>query len=206
MWEHLKRIIKPDGAIVLTASQPFTSNLIMSNPKMFKYCWTWRKNKATGFLNAKKQPLRQIEELVVFYKKQCTYNPQKTTGHKPVNSFTKHTGDGQTMGKTRKGFKGGGQTDRYPTNLIQLSVVNNDNSGKDKFHPTQKPVALMEYMIKTYSNKGDVVLDFAAGSFTTGVACLNLGRGFIGIEKSKKYFDIGAARMENTSVPLSFDS
>ena len=195
MWWHLKRIVKPNGVIAMTASQPFTTTLISSNPKMFKYCWVWVKNKKTGFLNAKKQPLRQTEDVVVFYSNPPTYNPQKTTGHKPVNSYTKHTSDGETMGKTKRGISGGGQTDRYPTNLIRADVVNNDNSGGDKMHSTQKPVALMEYLIKTYTNKGDLVMDFAMGSGTTGLACVNLNRNFIGIELDKEYFKMAEARI-----------
>ena len=196
VWKELKRVVKTNGAIVMTAAQPFTSALVMSNPKMFKYLWTWKKNKATGFLNAKKQPLRTTEDVVVFYGMQPTYNPQKTTGHKPVNSFTKNTSDGQTVGKTKIGISGGGQTDRYPQNLINMAVVNNDNSNGDKYHPTQKPVALMEYMIKTYTNKNETVLDFTMGSGTTGVACVNLKRKFIGIELDKSYFEIVKQRIE----------
>ena len=195
LWEQYRRIIKDNAAIVLTASQPFTSALVMSNLRMFRYCYTWIKNKKTGFLNSKKQPLRQTEDVAIFYNNQPTYNPQKTTGHKPVNSFTKHTSDGETLGKTKTGIKGGGQTDRYPTNIIETSVVNNDNSNGDKFHPTQKPVALFEYLIKTYTNEGDLVLDNCMGSGTTGVACRNLNRNFIGIELDTEYFKIAEKRI-----------
>jgi len=199
LWNQYKRIIKDNGVIVLTAAQPFTSALVMSNILMFKYCWTWCKNKKTGFLNAKKQPLRQTEDVVVFYASQPTYNPQKTQGHKPVNSFTKHTSDGETVGKTKIGIKGGGQTDRYPTNILYIPVVNNDNSNGDKFHPTQKPVELFEYMIKTYTNEGDLVLDNCAGSGTTGVACKNTKRNFILIEKEIKYVEIARKRLNEYS-------
>ena len=195
LWEQYHRVIKYNGAIVLNASQPFTSALIMSNIKQFKYTWTWLKNKKTGFLNAKKQPLRQVEDVVVFYRKQPTYNPQKTHGHKPVNSFTKHTSDGDTLGKTKIGVTGGGQTDRYPTNVLSIPVVNNDNSNGDKHHPTQKPVELMEYLIKTYTNKEDVVLDNCMGSGTTGIACKRLNRSFIGIELDLEYFKIAEKRI-----------
>ncbi len=195
LWEQYHRIIKPNGAIVLTASQPFTSSLIMSNIKRFKYTWTWLKNKKTGFLNAKKQPLRQVEDIVVFYDRQVTYNPQKTQGHNPVNSFTKHTSDGDTVGKTKIGITGGGQTGRYPSNVLAIPVVNNDNSNGDKFHPTQKPVALFEYLIKTYTHDGDTVLDNCMGSGTAGVACKNLNRNFIGIELDEEYFKIAEKRI-----------
>lgn len=205
MWKQLKRVIKPNGSIILMASEPFSSVLITSNLSQFKYRWDWVKNKSTGFLNAKKQPLRCIEDLVVFYKKQCTYNPQKTTGHNPVNRFTKNTSDGDTLGKTKLGISGGGQTDRYPMNAIRdIAVMNNDGSKGEKIHPTQKPVALMEYMIKTYTNEGETVLDFTMGSGTTGVACKNLNRKFIGIEMDDKYFEIAKNRIyEGSSVDPS---
>ena len=195
MWKELKRITKPNSAVVLMANQPFTSMLICSNLEMYKYNGVWKKNKSTGFLNAKKQPLRCLEDICVFYNKQPTYNPQKTTGHKPVNSFTKHTSDGETMGRTKVGISGGGQTDRYPKNIIEMPVMNNDGSHGDKVHPTQKPVALMEYLIKTYSNEGMTVLDFALGSGTTGVAAKNLNRDFIGIEMDENYFTIAKERI-----------
>ena len=196
MWKELKRITKDNTAIVLMANQPFTSMLICSNLEMYKYNWVWKKNKSTGFLNAKKQPLRALEDICVFYTKPCVYNPQKTTGHKPVNTFTKHTTDGETVGRTKLGISGGGQTDRYPTNIIEIPVMNNDGSHGDKVHPTQKPVALMEYLIKTYSNEGDVVLDFCAGSGTTGVAAKNLNRNFIGIEMDEGYFKVAQERIK----------
>lgn len=203
MWEQLKRVIKPNGAIVMTASQPFTSILVCSNLKMFKYDWCWFKNKRTGFLNAKKQPLRSKEEVLVFYTKQPTYNPIKTTGHRPVNNYTKHSGDGTTVGKTKVGVKGGGATDRYPFNVLQVPVVNQDGSSAEgKFHPTQKPVALMEYLIKTYTNEGETVLDFTMGSGSTGVACKTLNRNFIGIELDEKYFQIAKDRILGTNNML----
>ena len=197
MWRQLKRIIKPTGAIVLMAGEPFTSRLICSNINEFKYRWVWEKNKSTGFLNAKKQPLRCIEDICVFYKKQCTYNPQKTFGHKPVNSFKKNTSDGDTMGKTKIGISGGGQTDRYPKNIIKnIRVMNNDGSHGKKTNATQKPVKLMEYLIRTYSNENDKVLDFAMGSATTAIACLNTKRSFIGIELDPQGFKDGSERVE----------
>ena len=198
MWKQLKRITKSNGAIVLTASQPFTSALVMSNPKMFKYDWVWKKNKSTGFLNANKMPLRNKEDILVFYSRPPTYKPQKTTGHKPVNSYTKHTSDGDTVGVTRIGWAGGGSTERFPVCVQEFSVVNQDGSSAEgKFHTTQKPVTLMEYLIKTYTNEGDTVLDFTMGSGTTGVAAKNLGRNFIGIELDPTYFQIAKERIEN---------
>lgn len=198
MWSELYRVAKPTAPILLFSAQPFTARLIMSNIADFKYSWKWIKNKKTGFLNAKKQPLRQVEEVCVFYRKQPVYNPQKTTGHKPVNKFTKHTGDGTTVGSTQVGFSGGGQTDRYPSDVLLFDVVNNDNSGGDKFHPTQKPVDLMEYLVATHCNPGDTVLDFCMGSGSTGVACRNLGRHFVGIEQAEHYYDVARQRMMET--------
>lgn len=195
LWEQYNRIIKNNGAIALTAVQPFTSILVASNYKMFRYEWIWKKNKFTGFLNAKKMPLKQHESVLIFYKKLPDYNPQKTTGHKPVNSFTKHTSDGTNYGKTKKGIKGGGQTDRYPTSILEIPVINNDN--KEKFHPTQKPVELVEYFIKTYTNEGDTVLDNCMGSASTAIASIKTNRHFIGFETNQEYYIKASERIEN---------
>ena len=165
---------------------------------MFKYDIIWEKNKTTGFLNAKKCPLRKHESILVFYDKQPVYNPQKTTNHKPVNAFTHHNGANTLIyGKTKSGIKGGGQTDRYPTSVIKFDVVNNDS--KEKFHSAQKPLPLFEWLIKTYSNEGDLVLDNCAGSFTTAIAAINTNRKFICIENDKNYFDLAMNRIENCS-------
>lgn len=195
MWEQLKRVIKPNGAIVMTASQPFTTTLIASNMKMFKYCWYWNKVLPRGHLNAKKQPLRVIEDVVVFYKKPCTYNPIKTQGHKRKVAHTKYNkaGDGsQVYGKEVRDTKYD-STERYPNGIIEISTA----SQAGKVHPTQKPVALMEYLIKTYTNESETVLDFAMGSGTTGVACRNLNRNFIGIELDNEYFEIAKKRIND---------
>ena len=192
MWEQLKRIIKPNGAIVMTAAQPFTSALIMSNPKQFKYCWYWNKVLPRGHLNAKKQPLRVIEEVVVFYRKPCLYKPIKTQGHKRKVAHTKYEkeGDGtQVYGKEVRDTKYD-STERYPKGIVEISTANQQR----KIHPTQKPVKLMEYMVKTYTNEGDTVLDFTMGSGATIKAALNTNRKSIGIEmgqcekKGHKYF------------------
>ncbi|MBW2647635.1 MAG: site-specific DNA-methyltransferase [Deltaproteobacteria bacterium] len=188
MWEQLKRVIKPKGAIIMTASQPFTSALIMSNTKMFKYCWSWKKSNLTNFLNAKKQPLRCIEDIALFCHGQSTYNPIMTPGErkrsKRVGTKTSIYGkaDKETIYDS---------SERYPKQLIEIP-----NRKEGKLHPTQKPVALMEYLIKTYTNEGEVVLDFAMGSGTTGVACQNLNRTFIGIEKDPEYFKVAENRMK----------
>ena len=187
MWEQLKRIIKPNRVIVLFGSQPFTSALVMSNPKMFKYEWVWDKGQGTGFLNAKKQPLRSCENISVFYDKQCTYNPQMRTGFKP---YTCKQGDTKTQNYGKQtGAVTVSDGSRFP--LTRIEFVRD----KEKVHPTQKPVALMEYLIKTYTNKGETVLDFAMGGGTTGVACKNLNRNFIGIELDPKYFKIAKGRV-----------
>jgi site-specific DNA-methyltransferase (adenine-specific) len=203
MWERLDKLTKEKTPIILFGNEPFSSYLRTSNIYNYKYDWIWKKNKSTGFLNAKIQPLRIYENIHVFYKKQCLYNPQKTEGHKPVNFFTKNTSDGETMGKTKLGISGGGQTDRYPKNIIKLAVVNNDNSNGDKYHPTQKPLELLDYLIKTYTKNGDLILDFTAGSFTTCLSAERLDRRSIGIELSKKDCDIGIKRLSN--LQLRFD-
>lgn len=200
LWEQYGRVIKDNGAIVLNAMQPFTSQLICSKLEWFKYELIWQKNKPRGFLNAKKQPLRTHESIVVFYKNQPTYNPQKTTGHKPVNSYTKHTSDGTNYGKT-KSVSGGGSTERYPTSILSFPVVNNDS--KQKYHPTQKPIELSEYLIKTFTNEGDLVLDSCMGSGTTCLAAKNLARQYIGIEKDETYYKIAVERLQHDKVATS---
>ena len=189
MWEQLNRIIKPNGAIVLFGSEPFSSALRMSNIKNYKYDWVWEKQQGTGHLNAKKQPLRKTELISVFYKKQCNYNPQMVGNEERVikRNGKKAKADVYyefTEIKKSK-YKG-----RYPVNII------NKNTPKNKQHPTQKPVALMEYLIKTYTNENEIVLDFAMGSGTTGVACKNTNRKFIGIELDESYFKIAKNRIE----------
>jgi DNA modification methylase len=193
MWEQLKRIIKPNGAIVMTASQPFTSVLTCSNLPMFKYCWAWDKVLPRGHLNAKKQPLRVIEDVCVFYAKQCTYNPQKTTGHKRKVARTTYNkkGIGEQVYGREKRDTFYDSTERYPKTLLQFSTANQSN----KTHPTQKPVTLMEYLICTYTNEDETVLDFTMGSGSTGVACVNTNRNFIGIELDETYFNIAKNRI-----------
>lgn len=190
MWEELKRIVKPNTAIVLTASQPFTSVLVCSNLKMFKYQWVWNKRRPSNPMLAKKQCLKVHEDVCVFYRSFGVYNPQGV-----VETDGKPRG-GTAPSKTDLGFGKGAhkvykQTHTgYPRSIIEFGIDNSKNQ-----HPTQKPVALMEYLIKTYSNEGDVVLDFCMGSGTTGVACKNLNRQFIGIEKEEKYFNIAKERI-----------
>ena len=195
MWLQLDRICKPNTAKLMFAQTPFDKVLGCSNLKELKYEWIWEKTTATGHLNAKKMPMKAHENILVFYDKLPKYNPQKTTGHKPANSYTKYQDDGSNYGETKVGISGGGQTDRYPRSV---QVFKTDKQ-KVSLHPTQKPVALLEYLIKTYTNEGETVLDFTAGSFSTGVAALNTNRKFLGIEMEEKYFEIGVNRMCDTS-------
>lgn len=194
MWEQLKRIIKPNGAIVMTASQPFTTTLIASNIKQFKYCWTWDKVRGVGFQIAKYRPMMRTEDVAVFCNGGgaiATYNPQMTERDKVKKSKCYASSDSNPLayndGEERS------YTHRYPTNVIEVSNA----SQKGKVHPTQKPVALMEYLIKTYTNRGDTVLDFTMGSGTTGVACVNTNRNFIGIELDENYYQIAVERINN---------
>lgn len=186
LWSEYRRITKRSGAVVLTAAQPFTSVLVSSNLREFKYEWIWQKEAGTGLLNAKRQPLRDHESIVVFYREQCRYNPQFTDGKPYV-------------------CKKGGETSNYNPSGEVITVnegtrcpktVQFFQRDKHKVHPTQKPVALMEYLIRTYTNEGETVLDNVMGSGTTGVACANTGRRFIGIERDEKYFEIASKRIE----------
>jgi DNA modification methylase len=190
MWEQLKRIIKPNGAIVMTASQPFTTTLISSNMKMFKYCWVWEKEQGTGFANAKKMPLKSHEDVVVFYANPPKYSPQ---GLVPCSRIRRHSENDVGRALGANGLHGKTfmqEFSNYPKSVIRFS------RDRNKDHPTQKPVALMEYLIKTYTNEGETVLDFTMGSGTTGVACSNTGRKFIGIELDLNYFNIALERIE----------
>jgi len=204
MWEQLKRITKDNGAICLFGSEPFSSALRMRNIKMFKYDWIWDKVQPTGAFTAKKMPMKQHEIVSVFYKTQPTYNRQMTD--RPKKDIRKNAVRNKNNQKTNQGYDHVGRavmkyaTDYDPTKVNPKSILTFSKQPKrvKNLHPTQKPVALMEYLIKTYTNEGETVLDFTAGSFTTGVACVNIGRNFIGIEKDKNYFDIGTNRIKET--------
>ena len=184
MWEQLKRVIKPNGAIVMTASQQFTTTLIASNMKMFKYCWYWNKNFKTGHLNAKKQPMRSVEDILVFYSKQVAYNPQGIEEHGKIKNRGVGASTNNKCGAVNIQTHTG-----YPDQVLKF------DRDIPSVHPAQKPVALMEYLIKTYTNEGATVLDFTMGSGTTGVACVNTGRNFIGIELDSEYFQIAEKRI-----------
>lgn len=182
MWEEYERVIKDHGAIVLTAIQPFTTALIQSNRKLFRYCWYWKKNCPTGFANAKKQPMRCIEDVAVFYKKTPIYNPQGLIRlDKPVFHKAEQRKGGQVYDH---GLESDYVTEyrNYPRNLLEVPCERG-------LHPTQKPVALFEYLIRTYTNKGELVLDNCMGSGTTAIACIRSQRNYIGFELEKEYFD-----------------
>ncbi len=201
MWEQLKRVIKPNGAIVMTASQPFTTTLIASNMNMFKYDWVWEKSRPSGFAQCKNKPLSSHESIIIFSdgvtvhkgqsKKRMEYKPQnliqinkKTSGARPsknAGGMSERPSHKRTIIQTHT---------NYPRTVIKFK-------GDRGIHPTQKPVALMEYLIKTYTNENETVLDFTMGSGTTGVACKNLNRKFIGIELDQDYFNIAKERIEN---------
>lgn len=186
LWAEYKRVCR--GAIVLTAQSPFDKVLGASNLEMLRYEWIWRKEAGTGFLNAKKAPLKDHENVLVFYRELPTYNPQMRTGFKPYKAKQGHVGS--NYGAVREENVSESDGDRYPVTVLDFP------RDKNKVHPTQKPVALMEYLIRTYSNPGDTVLDNCMGSGTTGVACANTGRKFIGIERDDKYFEIARQRVE----------
>jgi site-specific DNA-methyltransferase (adenine-specific) len=202
LWEEYKRIIKPNRAIVLFSQQPFTSLLITSNIEMWKYNWVWEKDNGTNFMNSHYQPLKITEDICVFgegatsYSKKgnLIYNPQMsegkaytiTSGQQKENSAVVRGKEGR---KKTGGFTTVNDGKRYPKNLIKF------NRDKDKLHPTQKPIALCEYLIRTYSNEGDVVLDNCMGSGTIGVAAMNTNRDFIGMELDKDYFKIAEERI-----------
>jgi len=198
MWEQLNRVIKPNGAIVLFGSEPFSSALRMSNIKNYKYDWVWEKNKFTNFLNAKKQPMRAFENISVFYKKQPLFNriPYRNGTHKSfvTPKETQHSGNYGTHSK--KGKNSIESKIKAAIDVLKVSCVH-PQSKEYTGHSTQKPIALMEYLIKTYTNEGETVLDFTMGSGTTGVACKNLNRKFIGIEKVEEYFKIAQDRINN---------
>lgn len=192
LWQEYKRISK--GAIVLTAQTPFDKVLGASNLSMLRYEWIWEKSHPTGHLNAKRAPMKAHENVLVFYDKQPTYNPIKTTGH-PRKAATKRKDATPTYGVQSFTELGYDSTERYPRSVLKFA----SDKQRSSLHPTQKPVGLMEYFINTYTNHGDLVLDNCMGSGTTGVACLNTGRRFIGIELNKDYFEIASKRIQDVA-------
>ncbi len=205
LWAQYRRVAKPDAAIVLTASQPFTSALTMSASDLFRCAWVWEKSKASNFLLARKTVLKAHEDIIVFSKGTPTYFPQMTAG-------TPFKGEG----RSRKGSNWGGVNKvpnstkrkdnhgtRFPRSVQYFATAESEKTGA--LHPTQKPVALMEYLIRTYTQHGDLVLDNCMGSGTTGVACASTGRRFIGIEKDEAYFNLARARVEAAYASDGFD-
>ena len=190
LWKQYNRIIKPNGAIVLTSHGIFTAQLMLSQPKQFKYKWIWEKSKATNFLNSKKQPLRKYEEVCVFYRKQPTYNPQMREGEPYNKGFRKNqlTGSYGDFSPVLVKSDGG----RYPVDIVYFKTAESEG---EVYHPTQKPVDLLEYLIKTYTNESMIILDNCMGSGSTGVACINTNRKFIGIELDEGYFKIAEERI-----------
>lgn len=205
LWGQYNRIIKKNGAICLFGAEPFSSMIRTSNLTNYKYDWFWKKPRGTGHLNAKKQPLRDIENVSVFYSKQCTYNPQYGKGE-PYSalkggkkSYISESGS-TTYGRFMNGadFRNDNSGFRYPKQCIEFGVVE-----RGTIHPTQKPVPLLEYLIRTYTNDGETVLDNCMGSGSTGVACMNTNRNFIGIELDDEYFNIAKQRIEEAEKAVN---
>ena len=192
LWDEYRRIAKTNAAIVLFSQQPFTSALVMSNPSMFRYEWIWEKENGTGFLNAKKMPMKIHENILVFYKNLPTYNPQFTKGDPYVSHCSGHSsnyGHYESVVVVNDGY-------RYPIDIIQF------NRDTDGFHPTQKPVDLLRYLVMTYTNEGDTILDNCMGGGTTAIACIKEKRHYIGFELDKNYFDKAMKRIENEKAQL----
>jgi site-specific DNA-methyltransferase (adenine-specific) len=199
LWEQYNRIAKEDAAMVFTASQPFTTSLISSNLKNFRYEWIWEKPQGTNAMVAKIQPLKAHENIVVFYRKRPKYNPQMTIST-PYGGFkSKQKKLGEVYGDLDSKHRDNPEGTRYPKTVFRFKQ-------EKGLHPTQKPVPLMEYLIKTYTNENDVVLDNCFGSGTTGVAAKKNGRGFIGIELDEEYFKLGSERINKTPVPNALDT
>lgn len=203
LWEQYKRIVKPRGAVVLFGSQPFTTDLIMSNREWFKYCWYWKKSTVGGFTSAKLKPLKIFEDICIFSEGKtanCNDNnmPYYPQGLKKIEKMTSSSTSKKGTGYARPSTIGSYvQTEtNYPTQLLEFKNEQNIN------HPTQKPVGLCEYLIRTYTNEGETVLDNTMGSGTTGVACVHTKRNFIGIEKDETYFKIAQERIMNAQLPL----
>lgn len=194
LWEQYRRVVKPNGAIVLFSAQPFTTKLIQSNFKQYRYNWYWKKNNATGGIFCKVQPMRCIEDICVFYEKMPTYNPQ---GLKKLKTAVVREPKTASVYRDKKNPSVQTHTG-YPKHLLEFK-----GESKNRVHPTQKPVDLIEYLIKTYTNIGETVLDNCMGSGSTGVACVNTGRKFIGIELEDKYFEIAKQRINNAAFSIA---
>lgn len=191
LWEQYERVIKDNGAIVLTGQEPFSSHLRMSNIKDYRYDWKWDKVVGSNFVNAKRMPLKVYEDVMIFYKRQPTYNPQMVL--REERNFRVSGKSGNTSNRVNgvKQLSGvASNKTKYPTNKIEINRLEKELNSKHVIHPTQKPVTLMEYLIETYTNEGETVLDNCAGSGTTAIACMNTNRNYILMEQEKEYIDI----------------
>ena len=197
LWKELNRISKPNAAMVFNAAQPFTTTLATSNMSNFRYEWIWEKSQGTNPMNVKVMPLKSHENILVFYNKKPTYNPQMWYST-PYSGFSSEQSKiGEVYGSAKSRHRDNPEGSRYPKTILKFKQ-------EKGLHPTQKPVGLMEYLIQTYTNKGDVVLDPTMGSGTTGVACINTDRKFIGVEREKEYFEIAESRIKSTSPLTEF--
>lgn len=193
LWLQYERVIKPNGAIILTGQDKFSARLMLSNERLHRYNLIWEKTSPTGHLNAKKMPLRNHEDILVFYKNLPTYNPQKTTGHERKVSTAAHKRNSKkTTNYGEHGLTTYDSTERFPKSVLKFAT----DKQKSAIHPTQKPVALFEYLIKTYTNEGEIVLDNCSGSGTTAIACIPINRNYICIENGKEHFENSNRRVE----------
>lgn len=204
LWEQWKRIVKPNGAIVLFGQGLFSAKLMMSQPKMYRYSLVWDKCRTTGFLNANRAPLRQHEDILVFYRQQPTYNPQKRIVEPHLRTHSRSAksapNSNSCYGNLKQLAQDGTSCEKFPTSILQFQKKH-----KDWYHPTEKDVALLEYLIKTYTNEGDCVLDCTMGSGSTLVACVNTNRRGIGIELMQEYYDIAVKRVKDARAQLKLD-
>lgn len=194
MWEQFNRVTKQNGAIVLFSQLPFAIDLINANRKMFRYEWIWHKSKAVGFLNANKMPLRAHENILVFYRRLPTYNPQFSTGKAYTSVHTEEAG-GKVYQARKASITVNDGTRYYPKDVLDVKSIGGGKK-EPRYHPTQKPIELMEFLVETYTNKWEVVLDATMGSGSTGVACMNTGRRFIGFETDAKFYAISKTRLD----------
>lgn len=200
LWGGVNRLRKADTAILFFAQMPFAAELVMSNPRMFRYEWIWQKSNVSGFLNAKRMPLKSHENILVFYEALPTYNPQMTPGlHMKARSGRVQTSNYGKFERMNPEIA----DSYYPRDILSFPCVN-QGPGVERFHPTQKPVPLLEYLIKTYSNPGDVVFDPCMGAGSTGVAAINTGRNFVGIELDSGYYQVAQARIEQARKDRAF--
>lgn len=200
LWKAYERIIKDNGSIVLFAKAPFDKALAASNMKLFRYEWIWEKNKATGHLNKELMPMQAHENILVFYKRPPVYNPQMSQGHKPMNAATNNHNSTTVYGNGVRYTNPAGTTERYPRSVLYFPVVNNDDP--ERIHPNQKPIDLLEYLIRTYTNEGETVLDNCGGSCSTAIAAARCNRNYIVIEKDPIFAGQGQQRVNNMQLTL----